>query len=236
MAPSGGEEETLAIPKDITWVTFDVYGTLIDWENGVYEAFSTEAERSGFVLPDKNTLLEIFMRHQRDLKSGSYELYAEVLRRAALAVAKELEWDLEPSRTNFLPASVERWKPYREVNAALDRLAKKFNIGLVANIDDKLLVMSRRHLRADFDIVVTAQQVRSYKPEPAHFKECARRIGGKKGWLHVGSSYYYDVEPSLKNRLPTIWVNRKGEKLGPKDKKPTAEVKNLRDVANLLKA
>lgn len=226
----------MALPKDITWVTFDVYGTLIDWENGVYDAFDAEAKRSEFNLPDKSTVLESFMRHQQDIKSGSYELYAEVLRRTALAVAEEFEWDLESSRSNFLPASVERWKPYREVNAALDRIAKKYNVGLVANIDDKLLVMSRRHLRADFDIVVTAQQVRAYKPDLAHFKECARRIGGKKGWMHVGSSYYYDVLPALKNNLPTVWLNRKGEKIGPKEKKPAAQVKNLRDVANLLKA
>lgn len=227
----------MAIPKDIQWVTFDVYGTLIDWETGVYEAFKAEADRSGFALTDKNSLIELFLKHQEELKSGSYELYAEVLRRAALKVAEDLEWDLEPSRTNFLPDSVIRWKPFREANAALDRIAKKYQVGLVVNIDDKLLVASRRHIRSDFDIVVTAQQVRSYKPEPAHFTECARRIGGKKGWVHVGSSYYYDVAPALKAKLPTIWVNRKNEKLpDAKAKKPDLMVKNLRDVANALKA
>ncbi|MBJ7347321.1 MAG: HAD-IA family hydrolase [Thermoleophilaceae bacterium] len=226
----------MAIPKDIKWVTFDIYGTLIDWENGVYEAFKAEAERTDFALPDKNKVTEAFMRHQQAIKSGSYELYAEVLRRTALAVAEEFEWDLESSRSNFLPLSVERWKPFREANAALDRIAKKYKVGLVGNIDDKLLVMSRRHIRSDFDIVVTAQQVRSYKPELAHFKECQRRIGTKKDWIHVGSSYFYDVAPALANKLPAIWVNRKGEKLTSKEKKPTATVKNMRDVANILKA
>ncbi len=227
----------MALPKDIKWVTFDVYGTLIDWETGVYEAFQAEAKRSGFDLADKNRVIELFLKHQEEIKSGSYELYAEVLRRIALKVAEDLEWDLEPSRTNFLPDSVIRWKPFREANAALDRIAKKYQVGLVVNIDDKLLVASRRHIRSDFDIVVTAQQVRSYKPEAAHFTECARRIGGKKGWVHVGSSYYYDVGPALKAKLPTIWVNRKGEKLpDAKSKKPDLMVKNLRDVANALKA
>jgi 2-haloacid dehalogenase/putative hydrolase of the HAD superfamily len=226
----------MALPKDIQWVTFDVYGTLIDWETGVYEAFKAEAERSDFNLPDKNTVMDLFLKHQEDIKSGSYELYAEVLRRIALKVATDLEWDLEPSRSNFLPNSVERWKPFREANAALDRIAKKYQVGLVVNIDDKLLVMSRRHIRSDFDIVVTAQQVRSYKPDPAHFKETARRIGGKKGWIHVGSSYYYDVEPSLKSKLPTVWVNRKNQKLEPKTKKPDLMVKNLRELADKLKA
>ncbi len=227
----------MAIPKDIKWVTFDVYGTLIDWESGVYEAFQTEAERTDFTLPDKSTLIELFNKHQEEITSGSYELYAEVLRQIALRIAKDVEWDLEPSRTNFLPDSVIRWKPYREANAALDRIAKKYQVGLVVNIDDKLLVASRRHIRSDFDIVVTAQQVRSYKPETAHFTETARRIGGKKGWMHVGASYYYDVQPSLKSKLPTVWVNRHKEKLGdPKAKKPDLEVKNLRELADKLKA
>ena len=73
--------------------------------------------------------------------------------------------------------------------------------------------VSRRHLRTDLDLVVTAQQVRSYKPDPAHFKECARRIGGKKGWVHIGSGYDADVAPLLKMKVPVIWVNRHGEKL-----------------------
>ena len=69
----------------------------------------------------------------------------------------------------------------------MDRLKEKYDIGIVSNIDDKLLGISRRHLRTELDLVVTAQQVRSYKPDPAHFKECARRIGGKKGWVHIAS-------------------------------------------------
>lgn len=226
----------MAIPKDIKWITFDVYGTLIDWETGVYEAFQTEAERTDFVLPDKAKVIELFNGHQKEIMDGSYELYAEVLRRVALKVAGDLEWDLEPSRTNFLPDSVVRWKPFREANAALDRIAKKYQVGLVVNIDDKLLVASRRHIRSDFDIVVTAQQVRSYMPETAHFTETARRIGGKKGWMHVGSDYYFDVAPSLKSKLPTVWVNRKKEKPeDPKAKKPDLEVKNLRELADKLK-
>ena len=119
--------------------------------------------------------------------SGSYELYAEVLRRAAVKVAGEIGWELEPSRAQFLPDSVARWLPFRESNAAMDRLGKRYDVGIVSNIDDKLLGVSRRHLRTELDLVVTAQQVRSYKPDPAHFKEGARRIGGKKGWVHIAS-------------------------------------------------
>ena len=165
---------------------------------------------------------------------GSYELYAEVLRRTAVNAAKQLGWPLEPSRAQFLPDSVQRWKPFKETLPALKKVAKNFKTGLISNVDDKLLGQTRRHFGMDFDIVVTAQQVRSYKPDPAHFKECERRIGGKKGWVHVASSYYHDVEPCMKAKVPVIWVNRKGETLEPGAKKPTEEVKNLKDALKLL--
>ena len=167
--------------------------------------------------------------------SGSYELYAEVLRRTAVKVAGEIGWELEPSRAQFLPDSVARWVPFREANAAMDRLGKRYDLGIVSNIDDKLLGVSRRHLRTELDLVVTAQQVRSYKPDPAHFKEAARRIGGKKGWVHIGSGYEADIAPLLKMNVPVIWVNRHGEKLEGR-KRPTAEVKTFRDAAKKLGA
>ena len=116
----------------------------------------------------------------------------------------------------------------------LQKIAKKYKIGLISNIDDKLLGQTRRHMPLDFDLVVTAQQVRSYKPDPAHFTECERRIGGKKGWVHVCSSYYYDVEPCLKKKIPVIWVNRNKEELESGQKKPDAEVSTLREAAKLL--
>ena len=225
----------MPLPKDVNWVTFDVYGTLIDWETGVYDAFSKEAERDGYTL-SRDELLDLFLQIQQEIKAGSYELYAEVLRRTAVQISKQLGWPLEPSRSGFLPDSVKRWPAFKETNTQLERFKKKFEIGLIANVDDKLLGETRRHLKPDFDLVVTAQQVRSYKPDPAHFKECERRIGGKKGWVHVTSSYHYDVEPCLKAKIPVIWVNRRKETLDANQKKPTAEVKNLLEAAKLLGA
>jgi 2-haloacid dehalogenase len=223
----------MAIPKDIQWVTFDVYGTLIDWEKGIVDAFKKEAARDGFELEDDATLVNTFHEVSRDVEGGSYELYAEVLRRTAVEMAKRLDWPLEPSRSGFLPDSVQRWPAFREANPQLKKFVKKFQTGLISNIDDKLLGQTRRHIPHDFDLVVTAQQVRSYKPDPAHFKEFARRIGGKKGWVHVSSSYYHDVEPCLKDKVPVVWLNRRGEELDGR-KKPDAEVKTLKEAGELL--
>jgi 2-haloacid dehalogenase len=226
----------MALPKDIKFVTFDCYGTLIDWETGVYEAFQKEADRDGFTL-DRDVLVPRFIEIQREIQSGSYELYAEVLRRSAVRVAAELEWELESSRAQFLPDSVPRWMPFREANAQLERFAKKYETGVLANVDDKLLGATRRHLRTDFDLVVTAQQVRSYKPDPAHFKECARRIEKRrKNWVHIASGYPTDVAECIREKIPVIWVNRHGEELEAGQKKPTAEVKSFRDAGKLLNA
>ena len=223
----------MPLPTKPTFVTFDVYGTLIDWEKGIWDAFSAEADRDGFTI-EREEVISLFMEIQREIEGGSYELYAEVLRRTVVEIAKRLGWPLEPSRSGFLPDSVQRWEPFRETRVQLDKIAKKYKVGLISNIDDKLLGQTRRHLQIDFDIVVTAQQVRSYKPDAAHFNECARRIGCKKGWVHVASSYYHDIEPCVKGKIPVIWVNRHKETLDAGQRKPTAEVANLREAAKLL--
>jgi 2-haloacid dehalogenase len=226
----------MPLPKrsEIQWVTTDCYGTLIDWEKGILEACQREAQKDGFSF-DERAFLDRFFEVQAEIMSGSYELYAEVLRRTIVKVAGELGWEIEPSRAQFLPDSVVQWPPFREANAAMDRLSKRYQVGIVSNIDDKLLGVSRRHLRTELDLVVTAQQVRSYKPDPTHFRECARRIGTKKGWVHIGSGYTNDVAPLLKMNVPVIWVNRHGEKLEG-GKPPTVEVRNFREAAKRLGA
>jgi 2-haloacid dehalogenase/putative hydrolase of the HAD superfamily len=223
----------MALPKNIQWVTFDVYGTLIDWESGIADAFEREAKRDGFPI-DRTQVVDLFLEATKEIQGGSYELYAEVLRQAAIKIAKEIGWPLEPSRSGFLPDSVARWGAFKETMPQMRKFMGKYQTGLISNIDDKLLGLTRRHIPADVDLVVTAQQVRSYKPDPAHFNEFARRIGGKKGWIHIGAGLYTDIEPATKLKVPTIWVNRRKEEIPPGGKKPTAEVKTLLEAAKLL--
>src|SRR3979411_905718 len=106
----------MPLPKNIEWVTFDVYGTLIDWETGAYDAFRAEAARDGFTI-ERDQLIPLFHQIQNEIESGSYELYAEVLRRTAVRIAKELGWPLEPSRPGLLAGSGARWTPSTENKA-----------------------------------------------------------------------------------------------------------------------
>src|SRR3954469_13434283 len=101
------------LPKEVRFVTFDCYGTLIDWETGVYEAFQKEADRDGFTI-NRDELIPRIIEDQRQIMRGSNELYADVLRRTAVRVADVLGWALDPSRSNFLPNSVPSWAPFRE--------------------------------------------------------------------------------------------------------------------------
>jgi 2-haloacid dehalogenase len=229
----------MALPKTVEWVTFDVYGTLIDWESGIWQAFKKEAARDGFPLEEhvnKDKLIDLFHEVSRDVEGGSYEMYAEVLRQTAVRIAKEIEWPLEPSRSGFLPDSVANWRPFRETGPQIRKVlaSKTVQSGLIANMDDKLLGITRRHIPGDYDLVVTAQQVRSYKPDPAHFNEFARRVGSKKNWVHITSSYYHDVEPCLKLKVPVIYVNRRKLEPVAGQKKATEEVRTLLDAMKLV--
>src|SRR5918998_6633365 len=108
----------MALPKNVEFVTFDCYGTLIDWESGVYDAFQREADRDGFTI-DRDALLPRFVEVQREIQRGSYELYAEVLRRTAVRVAGELGWGPQPSPPQFLPNNVPAGPPFPETKAQL---------------------------------------------------------------------------------------------------------------------
>src|ERR1035441_3267712 len=165
----------MPLPAKTTFVTFDVYGTLMSVESGSWDAFAAEAARDGFTI-ERDEVIPLFHEIARQIEGGSYELYAEVLRRTAVEISKRLGWPLEPSRSGFLPDSVQHWVLFRETRAQLEKLAKKYRLGLISNIDDKLLGQTRRNIPIHFALVVRAQRVRSYKPAPAHFNECARRV------------------------------------------------------------
>ena len=114
----------MALPSKVNWVTFDVYGTLIDWEKGVADAFEKEAKRDGFTI-DRDEVIRHFHEISREIEGGSYELYAEVLRRTAVEIAKRIDWPLEPCRSGFLPDSVARWAPFKETNAQLQQVRQR---------------------------------------------------------------------------------------------------------------
>jgi 2-haloacid dehalogenase/putative hydrolase of the HAD superfamily len=194
-----------ARPYDV--VTFDCYGTLIDWEGGLATACIRAAWQDGVRL-ERAAVIQAYMAAERDVEAGSYHLYRDVLAESARGVAKRLGWRLDPARARFLADSLPTWVAFPDTNAALERLrGVGYALGILSNIDDDLLAMTRRHFTVDFEVVVTAQQVRSYKPAQPHF-DAARRAIGTRRWLHVGQGYFHDMVPARALSLPNAWPDR----------------------------
>jgi 2-haloalkanoic acid dehalogenase type II len=190
-------------------LTFDCYGTLIDWETGIRTAFRNALVRTNGPVQLAERASEIYESEEREVERQTLHLpYREVLAKTAQAVAARIGWALSPADSSFLANELPQWKPFTDTNPALARLGKKHTLGILSNIDNDLLELTLKHLRAKFEIIVTAERVGSYKPALAHFKE-AQRIIGDRPWIHVASSMYHDIEPANKLGIRAAWVNRK---------------------------
>lgn len=212
-------------------VTFDCYGTLIDWEGGIREAFRRAAAADGISI-DAGRVIAEYSAAEPEVER-SYRPYREVLAETAARVAHACGWPLDRERAGFLADSLPSWKPFADTNRALERLrAAGISLGILSNIDDDLLGATRRHFTVDFEIIVTAEQVRSYKPGEAHFRAARARIGGRR-WLHAAQSSYHDIVPANAQGIPAAWVNRKRQKALPGGT-PLIEVSNLDELAGAL--
>ncbi len=213
-------------------LTFDCYGTLVDWERGIAEAFATAAGADGVTL-DRAAILRAYHEIEPRVQADRYRPYRDVLAITARAVADRLSWKLAPGRETFLPESLPSWPPFPDTNAALGRLRDAgHRLAILSNVDDDLLAGTRRHLAADFDFVITAQQVGSYKPAPGHFVAAREQIGAAS-WLHVAQSYFHDVQPARALGVPSAWINRKAER--PLDARgPDHEFRTLAEAADFL--
>ena len=169
----------MAGPRPYDVVTFDCYGTLIDWEGGLATAIMRAAWADGVRL-ERAAIIRAYMAAEREVEAGAYRSYREVLADSARGVAARLGWRLDPARASFLADSVPSWVAFPDTNASLERLrGAGYALGILSNIDDDLLTATRRHFTVAFELIVTAQQVRAYKPARPHF-EAARR-GSARG-------------------------------------------------------
>jgi 2-haloalkanoic acid dehalogenase type II len=223
-------------------ITFDCYGTLIDWEDGIASAFLREAAADGVAL-DRSGVVAAYHEVEPEVEASTYRPYREVLAATAIRVARRLGWGISERRAEFLAASLPDWQPFPDTNPALVALAGAgYRLGILSNVDDDLLEKTRRHFPVSFErnLVVTAQQVQSYKPAHAHFLEARKRIDEAfpallpgATWLHVAQSFFHDVVPARALGIPVAWINRKSEpRLG--DVAPDVELRNLTELADWL--
>jgi 2-haloalkanoic acid dehalogenase type II len=214
-------------------ITFDCYGTLVDWEAGISGACLSAAAVSG-ANPQPEAVLRSYVHHEPEVEEAGYRPYRDILMQVSRRVAADTGWAIPAGGEAFLPESLPAWPPFPDTNEALLRLSVAgYRLGILSNVDDDLLAATCRHFSVPFDFVITAQQVRSYKPGHAHFTAARERVGSGR-WLHAAQSFFHDVVPATELGIPVAWINRKREGALAGDVAPTVELQNLLRLVDWL--
>jgi 2-haloacid dehalogenase len=199
-------------------LSFDCYGTLINWEAGIAAVLGPWARSRGLALDDE-ALLTAFAWHESREEAGHPQaLYPDILARSMIALGRELRTEVTPADAQRLARSVPDWPAFDDSAAALTALGTEFKLIILSNVDRESFAGSNRRLGVTFDSILTAQDVGSYKPSPRNFEALlaeTRRLGvAEGGLLHVAQSLFHDHVPAKRAGLPTVWINRRHDRPG----------------------
>ena len=220
-------------------ITFDCYGTLIDWETGLWNSLCPILE-SHHVVMEKEKLLELYGELEAEIEAGEFVNYKTILRLALEGIGCRLNFLPTAAELEAFPLSVKAWPAFADSPRALQALKKKYKLVILSNIDDDLISGSIKHLQTPFDWVITAEQLHSYKPSLNNFHQAIERIGmPKEKVLHVAQSLYHDIAPAKSLGISTVWVNRRHDKEGfgatpPSDVQPDLEIPDLKTLACMI--
>lgn len=220
-------------------MSFDCYGTLIDWESGILTAFAPVLAARGVKWEADRILHEYATAESAVEATPAFLKYSQVLDEVARRVAAVAGFQATVQERNALSESVPHWEPFPDTVDALRALAKKFKLVIVSNIEDALFTQTARKLRINFHAVITAEQARAYKPNRAMFDLALHKVGvAKEKWVHAGASLFHDVGPANALGIQTVYVNRRFEEesggASPRtDATPGLEVHDLAELARL---
>jgi 2-haloacid dehalogenase len=219
-------------------LTFDCYGTLIDWESGLLAALRPILAGHAAQLSD-GELLETYGRHESEVESGPYRRYREVLAEVLHRIGVQLGFEPAPAELESFAGSVGDWPAFADSTAALRTLKDRFGLAVLTNCDDDLFAQSQRRLGVDFDWVITAEQARSYKPRHRNFELAFTTIGApRERILHVAQSLFHDHVPAKELGMTTVWIDRRSGQPGsgatpPAEAAPDLILPDLRSLAEL---
>ena len=222
-------------------LTFDCYGTLIDWEAGILAGLRRVLEPLGIDAGDDD-LLERYARAEANVEAGGYLRYREVLARSADRVCRELGVEAGPAELAAFGGSVGAWPAFPDSAEALARLQTRFRLAVITNCDDDLFAASNARLGVTFDHVITAQQVGAYKPSLRNFEVAFERIGvPRERILHVAQSLFHDHVPAKRLGMTTAWIDRRHDRPGsgatpPADARPDLAVPSMAAFAEIALA
>ncbi len=195
-------------------LTFDCYGTLIDWESGILNALRPLLSAHQVQLADEQILAQ-YAEIESALEVGEYRPYRQILAAVVQQFGERLNFAPTPAEAAALPDSVQNWLPFADTVAALQQLQQKYQLVILSNIDDELFAGSAKRLQVKFDQVITAEQIGSYKPALKNFETMMQRVGVPPAQiLHVAQSIHHDIQPASSLGLSTVWVNRRQNQAG----------------------
>jgi len=194
-------------------LSFDCYGTLIDWETGIAAVLRRWADAHGSAVSDEE-LLEGFAAHEAESEVNSpTDLYPQILARSMRSLGGALGIPVSDAEADAFASSVPDWPAFPDSADALERLARRYKLMILSNVDRASFAGSNRQLKGSFASVLTAQDIGSYKPAPRNFQALlaeAARLGIPHGkLLHVAQSLFHDHIPAKAAGLPTVWINRR---------------------------
>jgi 2-haloacid dehalogenase len=219
-------------------LTFDCYGTLIDWESGLLEAYRPILAHHRVSAGDEE-LLERYGVHEAELESGPYLRYIEVLKGVLRRIGDDFGFEPSEEELEAFGASVGDWPAFDDSADALQRLHERFKLAPITNCDDNLFAASQPKLGVEFDWVITAEQARAYKPSHRNFELAFERIGlPRERILHVAQSLYHDHVPAKELGLTSVWIDRRGGKEGsgatpPAEASPDLTLPDMRSLSEL---
>ena len=220
-------------------VTFDCYGTLIDWESGILAAVRPVLVRHG-VLADDEKILETYADAEAKQEQGEYYPYELVLRMVMAELSLRLGFDATPNEVLSLPRSIESWKPFPDTVSALRKLKSRYKLAIISNIDDRLFESTARLLEVPLDWIITAQQAGAYKPSAHVFEYALAQFGvPRERILHAAQSIYHDIVPARALGIATAWINRRkgrpgGGATAAAQGTPDIEVPDLQSLVRLI--
>ena len=218
------------------WLSFDCYGTLVDWETGISDAVAGVFARHR-VRKTRKEILALFADSEPKVQSsGEFLDYRRVLRDVMQIMAWEASIRLTAVEADDLPDSLHRWPIFPEAPDALRQLQTRYKLAIISNVDDDLFRGSEEALGVKFDAVVTSQQAKTYKPDLGGFHLAQERMGIEcDRWLHVGESLYHDIGPANRLGIDSVWVKRpdRGGGTRPTDAVPNLTVPDLTSLADL---
>ena len=217
-------------------ITFDCYGTLINWEVGILGVLRPLIKKYGRNLSDPG-ILELYSTWEPQIQSGPYKPYREVLAEVVRRFGTKLVFTPTQWEIDSLAESIKDWPPFGDTSAGLRKLKTKFKLAIISNIDDDLLAHSLRLIGVPFDFLITAQQAKSYKPSHNNIDLALQKMGvPKEKVLHAAESLYHDVAPANELGIANVWVNRRGGRPGATKNvaaTPGLEVPDLKTLAEV---